>query len=182
MDLHRVAWLCTIFCFVQVWPLSLNCILYKRLMKTSYTLLETMGGLFPLQCLKDHVSISFPQHVFQSNNTQQVTVVENAIYKTIQNIHTLFQNGGFPDQWDAQKLDDFQNIIYRQIEESKCIMQKSESTQDFPSKEFPLKAHFETMSTIMKEKGFSYCAWEIVRKEILGTLKFILTQNSDIML
>ncbi|XP_051570725.1 interferon alpha-13-like [Myxocyprinus asiaticus] len=179
MDHHLMAWLCAIVCFAQVWSLPKNCILHKSLMKTSYTLLETMGGLFPLQCLKDHVSISFPQYVFQSNNTQQATGVEKAIYQTLQNIDTLFENDGVPDQWNAQKLDDFQNIIYRQIEDSKCVMNKFE---DFPSRDVALKAYFEIISTVVKEKGFSYCAWEIVRKEILRTLKFILTQNSDIML
>ncbi|XP_051987232.1 interferon alpha-13-like [Xyrauchen texanus] len=182
MDHHLMAWLCTIVCFAQVWSLPTNCILNKHLMKTSYTLIETMGGLFPLQCLKDHVSIPFPQYVFQSNNTQQVTGVEKAIYQTLQNIGTLFENDGVPDQWNAQKLDDFLNIIYRQIEDSKCVMNKSEGTQDFTSRDDALKAYFDIISTVVKEKGFSYCAWEIMRKEILHTLKFILTQNSDIML
>ncbi|XP_051570724.1 interferon alpha-13-like [Myxocyprinus asiaticus] len=181
MDHHLMAWLCAIVCFAQVWSLPTNCILHKNLMKTSYTLLETMGGLFPLQCLKDHVSISFPQYVFQSNNTQQATGVEKAIYQTLQNIDTLFENDAQTSGM-AQKLDDFQNIIYRQIEDSKCVMNKFEATQDFPSRDVALKAYFEIISTVVKEKGFSYCAWEIVRKEILRTLKFILTQNSDIML
>ncbi|XP_051988700.1 LOW QUALITY PROTEIN: interferon alpha-13-like, partial [Xyrauchen texanus] len=119
---------------------------------------------------------------FQSNNTQQVTGVEKAIYQTLQNIGTLFENDAVPDQWNAQKLDDFLNIIYRQIEDSKCVMNKSEGTQDFPEGVVSLKAYFDIISTVVKEKGFSYCAWEIMRKEILHTLKFILTQNSDIML
>ncbi|XP_051988701.1 interferon omega-1-like [Xyrauchen texanus] len=112
-----------------------------------------------------------------------VTGVEKAIYQTLQNIGTLFENDGVPDQWNAQKLDDFLNIIYRQIEDSKCVMNKSEGTQDFTSRDDALKAYFDIISTVVKEKyGFSYCAWEIMRKEILHTLKFILTQNSDIML
>ncbi|NP_001104553.1 interferon phi 3 precursor [Danio rerio] len=181
MDLHRVAWLCTFFCFVQVWSLPTNCNLQKNLMKRTYTLLETAGGLFPMQCLDDRVSIPFPQNVFEYNE-DQVTGVEKAVYQTLQNIDALFENFGDPDQWDAEKLDDFRGIVYRQIKYSTCIMNKTEVAQDFPSREASLKVYFETISSTLKEKNSSYCAWEIVRSEILRTLEFILKNNSDIML
>nr|QPZ44522.1 interferon phi 3 [Culter alburnus] len=182
MDFHRVAWLCTFFCFAQVWSLpTRNCILRKDLMKKTCTFIETASGLFPSQCLDDHVSISFPQNVFESSNTLQVTGVEKAVYQTLQNIDALFENYSVPDQWDEEKMTDFRGIVYRQIEESKCIMSKSETEENFPSREASLKVYFEALSSTLKEKDFSFCAWEIVRSEILRTLNFILKHNSDIM-
>lgn len=83
-------------------------------------------------------------------------------------------------------------------------MSKSEAAQDFPSREASLKGYFETIASTLKEKvrlcpqpltlvislvlhnkhsnaychfsvqEFSYCAWAIVRNEILRTLRFIL--------
>ncbi|XP_016426195.1 interferon alpha-13-like [Sinocyclocheilus rhinocerous] len=182
MDLHRVALLCTFFCFAQVWSLPTNCILRKDLLKRSYTLIETAGGLFPVQCLKENVAITFPQNAFESANTDQVTGVEKAVYQTLENIDALFENYNDPDQWDAKKWNEFRGLVYRQIVDSKCIMSKSEAAQDFPSRDASLKKYFETISSALKEKDFSYCAWEIVRNEILRTLKFILDHNSDIML
>ncbi|XP_067284958.1 interferon phi 3 [Pseudorasbora parva] len=181
MDLHRVAWMCAFFCFAQVWSLPTNCILRKDLMGKTCTLIESAGGLFPSQCLDDHVSIYFPQNVFESNNSHQVTGVEKAVYQTLQNIDALFEDHTVPDQWDADKMTEFRGIVYRQIEESKCIMSKSEVEQDFPSRDASLKVYFEAISSTLKEKDFSYCAWEIVRGEILRTLNFILKHNSDIM-
>uniref|UniRef100_A0A8C2HPJ6 Uncharacterized protein n=1 Tax=Cyprinus carpio TaxID=7962 RepID=A0A8C2HPJ6_CYPCA len=180
MGFLRVALLCTCLFFAQVWSLPTNCILSKDLMKESYKLLETAGGLFPVQCLEEKVAIHFPKNVFKSENMDQVTGVEKAVYQTLENIDTLFENSSDPesDQWDEEKWKDFRGLIYRQIVNSKCIMNKSEAVQDFPSREASLKVYFETISSTLKEKDYSYCAWEIVRNEILHTLKFMLDDTT----
>nr|QHN70738.1 interferon c [Carassius gibelio] len=182
MDLHLVALLCSFFCFAQVWSLPTNCILRNDLLKRSYTLIETAGGFFPVQCLKENVAIPFPQDAFESDNTDQVTGVEKAVYQTLESIDALFENYNDPDQWDAQKWTEFRGLLYRQITDSKCIMSKSVAAQDFANREASLKVYFQTLSSTLKEKDFSFCAWEIVRKEIVRTLKFILDHNHDIML
>ncbi|XP_073689561.1 interferon phi 3 [Garra rufa] len=186
MELHRVALLCTIFCFAQVWSMPTNCILRKDLLKRSYTRIEAAGGLFPVQCLDENIDIPFPQNAFESDKTDQVTGVEKAVYRTLENIDALFENYSEncsdPEQCDGEKWNEFRGLVYRQIVESKCIMNKSEDAQDFPSREASLKVYFETITSTLKEKDFSYCAWEIARKEILRILKFILDHNSDIML
>ncbi|XP_042570894.1 interferon phi 3 [Cyprinus carpio] len=181
MELHHVALLCTFFCFAQVWSVPTNCILSKALLQDSYTALETVGGLFPGQCLKEYVSIPIPKSAFESDNTDQVTGVEKAVYQTLENIDALFENYDDPDQWDAKKWNKFRGLLFRQIVFSKCIKSKSEDAQDFPNREASLKVYFETLSSTLKEKDFSYCAWEIVRKEILGTLEFILKHKKDIL-
>nr|WNV33321.1 interferon beta [Osteobrama belangeri] len=143
-------------------------------------LAASLGGLFPMQCLKEKVAITFPQNAFESN-TDEVTGVEKAVYQTLENIDALLENSSDPSQWDKEKWDYFRGLVYRQILDSKCIMSKPKAAQDFPSREAALKGYFDTVSSTLKEKDFSYCAWEIVRNEILRTLKFILDHNSDIM-
>ncbi|XP_059386064.1 interferon alpha-1-like [Carassius carassius] len=180
MDILRVALLCTFFFFAQVWSLPTNCVLSKDLMEDSYRFLNTTGGLFPSQCLEEKVAIHFPQNAFYSENTDQVTGVEKAVYQTLENIDALFENSSDPefDQWDEQKWINFRGLIYKQTVKSKCIMRNSEEAQDFPSREASLRVYFETLSSTLKEKDFSYCAWEIVRNEILRTLKFILDDTT----
>ncbi|KAF4116328.1 interferon phi 3 [Onychostoma macrolepis] len=174
MELLRVVLLCTFFCSAQVWSFPINCAFSKALMKGSYALLETAGGLFPMQCLEEKVAIPFPKNAFKSENKDEVTGVEKAVYQTLENINALFENSSDPDKLDEEKWDDFRGLVHRQIVESKCIMNKSEAAQDFSSREASLKVYFETISSTLKDKDFSYCAWEIVRNEILRTLKFIL--------
>ncbi|KTF86290.1 hypothetical protein cypCar_00041442 [Cyprinus carpio] len=97
MGFLRVALLCTCLFFAQVWSLPTNCILSKDLMKESYKLLETA-----------------------------VTGVEKAVYQTLENIDTLFENSSDPesDQWDEEKWKDFRGLIYRQIVNSKCVIKE----------------------------------------------------------
>uniref|UniRef100_A0A8C7FSF9 Uncharacterized protein n=1 Tax=Oncorhynchus kisutch TaxID=8019 RepID=A0A8C7FSF9_ONCKI len=53
-----------------------------------------------------------------------------AIYETLKNIDTLFRADDLPTTWDQQKLENFQNIVYHQIEKSKCMM-GSVDTSDY---------------------------------------------------
>ncbi|KAA0705930.1 Interferon beta [Triplophysa tibetana] len=153
MELHRMAWLCTIICFVHVNSFPTNCFLQKHLMERSYTLLDTMVG------------------------------VEKTIYQTLRNIDALFEND-VPENgtgWNMEKLDGFLHTIYRQINDTKCILSKSEAGQDL-DRDAALKVYFDTLSANLKKKNFSVCAWEVVRKEVLRILNYILNHNKDNML
>ncbi|KAL6460618.1 hypothetical protein MHYP_G00305840 [Metynnis hypsauchen] len=70
-------------------------------------------------------------------------------------IDSMFDNDGVPDQWTAQeKLDHFQHIIFRLTEENSCIMDKTqESLDDFLSREASLRAYFDKIATVLKEKS-----------------------------
>ncbi|KAF5903660.1 interferon beta-like, partial [Clarias magur] len=46
--------------------------------------------------------------------------LEKTIYLTLTYISSLFDEDGFPDNW--KNVEDFQNIIYRQIEENQCFV------------------------------------------------------------
>ncbi|XP_036420013.1 interferon alpha-7-like [Colossoma macropomum] len=179
MALQRVIWHSTLLCIVQVCSMPTKCKLQRRLVETCYHLLETMGGTFPLQCLEDNVLVTFPTGVFKSSTRQQTTATEKSIYTTLKYIDSMFDTDRVPDQWAAQeKLDHFQHIIFRLIEENRCIMGKTqESLDDFISREASLRAYFDKIATVLKEKGFQYCAWEFVRNEILRALQFILKED-----
>uniref|UniRef100_A0A3B4C8I9 Uncharacterized protein n=1 Tax=Pygocentrus nattereri TaxID=42514 RepID=A0A3B4C8I9_PYGNA len=179
MALWRFIWHTTLLCIVQVCSMPTKCKFQRRLVETCYHLLETMGGTFPLQCLEDNVSVTFPTGVFKSSPRQQTTAIEKSFYITLKYIDSMFDNDGIPDQWTTQdKLENFHHIIFRLIEENSCIMDKTqESLDDFFSREASLRAYFDKIATVLKEKGFQYCAWEFARKEILRALQFILKED-----
>lgn len=56
---------------------------------------------------------------FFSSSTKQAVALEKTIYSTLTYISSLFDEDGVPDEW--KNLEEFQNIIYRQIEENKCV-------------------------------------------------------------
>lgn len=54
-------------------------------------------------------------------STEQAVALEKTIYLTLTYISSLFDEDSVPDQW--QKVEVFQNIIDRQIEENQCVRQ-----------------------------------------------------------
>ncbi|KAL7826568.1 hypothetical protein AOLI_G00317780 [Acnodon oligacanthus] len=166
---------------VKVSSMPTKCQLQRTLAAKTHNLLETMTGPFPFQCLDDiPVEIRSPTWALQSNNSKQDVGAAKAVYKILMRVSSLMENDGFPRSWDADKLVKFQLIVDRQIEESECIMriktQKEED--DFPARDAALTDYFDKLEKLLKEKEFSVCGWEVVRRELLSVLQFILVEKS----
>uniref|UniRef100_A0A8C8D8B3 Uncharacterized protein n=1 Tax=Oncorhynchus tshawytscha TaxID=74940 RepID=A0A8C8D8B3_ONCTS len=181
MTLQTVTWMSAFLCLAQVCSMPMPCQLQGQLVRITHNLLRDMGGHFPLECMQDNnVFIAFPATAFTTSGAPQV-IFATAIYETLKNIDTLFGADDLPTKWDQRKLENFLNIVYRQIEESKCMM-GSVNTCDYLVRVKVLKTYFRNIAAVLKEKNFSYCAWEVVRKELLYSLQFILEHNSDSLL
>ncbi|KAI5607289.1 interferon phi 3 precursor [Silurus asotus] len=178
-DLRAFTWLCTlIICTMQVSSMPTPCRLQRRLIEESYNYLDKMGDRLPLHCLEGTVPVPFPETAFLFNTSEQVIALEKTIYLTLTHISSLFNEEGTPEHW--KNLEVFENIIDRQIEENQCIMNKVlDSQENFLQREKALKEYFDKISTVLKEKDFQVCGWEIVRKEVLITLQFILNKDLD---
>ncbi|XP_031427504.1 interferon beta-like [Clupea harengus] len=139
------------------------------------------GGSFPFECLDQNVQLTFPASAFESNGTAQVNVgLKKAIYDALRKIDVLFENDTMPNSWDQKKIDDFRNIVYRLVEENECGLNSYQAIEDdFSDREILLDAYFKEMADLLLQKEFSACAWEVVRKETLRTLGFILQNASD---
>ncbi|KAK2916087.1 hypothetical protein Q8A67_000461 [Cirrhinus molitorella] len=139
-----------------------------------------MGGLFPRECLKENVRITFPKSALQSNDSKQNIGVEKAKYKIMEHIDYLFTNDSHPESWNQKKVEDFQNIVYRLTHQYKCIMgRKQRPVDDFPTREDALKIYFDKLVTLLRNKDYSVCAWEVVRKELLHVLTFTLERKKS---
>uniref|UniRef100_A0AAY4E2D0 Uncharacterized protein n=1 Tax=Denticeps clupeoides TaxID=299321 RepID=A0AAY4E2D0_9TELE len=174
MILQIVVWLSSILCSAQVFSRPVTCQLQRSRVEKSRGLLHTMGGHFPAECcLGDVVAIAAPTAAFRSNGTKRNAGVERAVYHTLTSIDFLFGNDTVPVSWDGRTVEDFQNIVYRQIDESKCVS----SRPDFKDRRRLLGLYFDRLASVLQEKEFSACAWEVVRRELLQTLKFILNNT-----
>ncbi|XP_036421444.1 interferon alpha-3-like [Colossoma macropomum] len=193
MAFQRLSWISTLLCIAQVSSMPTKCQLQRTLVAKTHNLLETMTGPFPLQCLDDSpVEIRSPTWALLSSNSKQDVGAAKAVYKTLMKVSSLMENDGFPQSWDADKLVKFQIIVDRQVEESKCCVKRrfdlllqimSIKTQkeedDFPARDAALTDYFEKLEKLLKEKEFSVCGWEVVRRELLSILQFILVENSN---
>ncbi|KAL6460613.1 hypothetical protein MHYP_G00305790 [Metynnis hypsauchen] len=182
MAFQCLSWISTLLFIAQVSSMPTKCQLQRTLVAKTHNLLETMTGPFPLQCLDDiPVEIKSPTWALQSKNSKQDVVAAKAVYKTLRKVSSLMENEGYPQSWDADKLVKFQIIVDRQIEESECIMriktQKEED--DFPLRDAALTDYFDKLQKLLKEKEFSVCGWEVVRRELFSVLQFIVVENSN---
>ncbi|KAF4116329.1 hypothetical protein G5714_003818 [Onychostoma macrolepis] len=151
----------------------------RDLVKTTHSLLENMGGLFPRECLKENVKITFQKSALQSNDSNQNIGVAKAEYKIMEHIDYLFANDSHPESWNQKKVEDLQNIVFRLTDDYQCIMRrKQRPVDDFPTREDALKTYFDKLATLLRNKDYSVCAWEVVRKELLRVLKFTLELTS----
>ncbi|XP_028841774.1 interferon alpha-4-like [Denticeps clupeoides] len=196
MILQIFVWLSSILCSAQVFSRPVTCQLQRSRVEKSRGLLHTIGGHFPAECVEQNLQIPFPTSAFQTDMKTQVSRfiplfanfelqnvgVEKAIYETLKSIDSLFDNESLPKRWSQKELEEFQDIVYLQVEENQCIMSKTQSPEDdFSSREAILKPYFQKLRAVLEEKEFSSCAWEAVRRELQSTLHFILQNNSQLL-
>ncbi|KAI7803334.1 interferon phi 2 [Triplophysa rosa] len=180
MKLQCITFLCSFFVCARVCSMPTNCHLRWKLVKSAHNLLKNMGGLFPRECLDENVEIKFPKSGLQSKGLNQKISVAKTVFKMMEHIDTLFANDTLPESWDQQKADNFQNIVYRLTEENRCILDKRHGhVDDFSARDSALKTYFEKLATLLRNKDNSLCAWEVIRKELLRVLSFVLRINSS---
>ncbi|XP_026063148.1 interferon alpha-17-like [Carassius auratus] len=169
-----IALLCPFLFFAQICSMPTKC-KQMDLVETTHSLLENMGGLFPRECLKENVKISFPTSALQSNDSNQNIGVAKAGYKIMEHIDYLFANDSHPESWNQKKVEDFQNIVYRL-----CIMGRKHErpVDDLPTTGDALKTYFDKLASLLRNKDYSVCAWEVVRKELLLVLNLTLNLTS----
>uniref|UniRef100_A0A8C1WCX2 Uncharacterized protein n=1 Tax=Cyprinus carpio TaxID=7962 RepID=A0A8C1WCX2_CYPCA len=151
--LKCIALLCPFLFFAQICSMPTKCIMRRKLVKETHKLLENMGGLFPRECLKENVEITFPTSALQSDDSNQDIGVKKATYKIMEHIDYLFANDSHPVSWNQKKVEDFQNIVYRFTDDYTCIMtRKQRPEDDFLTREGALKTYFDKLATLLRNK------------------------------
>ncbi|XP_051572218.1 interferon alpha-12-like [Myxocyprinus asiaticus] len=176
MALFRIILLCSFLISSQVCSTLRNCIFRWDFVKSAHNLLDNMGGLFPRECLKEKIKKTFPISGLQLNGSNKKITV----YKIMEHIDSLFANETHPESWDPEKMDVFRHKVYRLTEYNKCILGKTHGPmEDSPSRDDALRNYFDELATFLRNKDNSFCAWEVVRKELLLVLNKILHRNSS---
>nr|AYQ96195.1 IFN3 precursor [Anguilla japonica] len=137
-------------------------------------LLTDMGGDFPVKCLKENVKLMFPKGVYDITSKSQDHDIAAVAYDALRDVVKIFNNSLVSTSWDPEKLGLFKHKLSLQIENlEQCVRGEMTFSGDGSFKEDNgrLKSYFERLTTFLKEKGQSACAWEVVRKEVSYNLK-----------
>uniref|UniRef100_A0A8C9RLB7 Uncharacterized protein n=1 Tax=Scleropages formosus TaxID=113540 RepID=A0A8C9RLB7_SCLFO len=166
-------WVCVILCVSHTTSLPITCQLNGNLVKRSHELLRSMGGPFPRKCIKDNVMVPFPAVAFRSDGTDVLTMLIN---ETFSSITSLFGDRDLPAEWEPKALEDFQSEVYRLSDDlGHC------AKSHFLERAKLVETYFDKLDTTLQEKNYSFCAWEIVRKELERTLRFIVEHSADFL-
>ncbi|KAK2836169.1 hypothetical protein Q7C36_014038 [Tachysurus vachellii] len=151
----------------------------QTLNEESTGLLKSMGGRMPLECLEEKNN-SFPQVSFPKVGAEMLTN-ENLLpisLETFNGVAKIFNNNHTSVTWDTNNLSLFKTIIDRQVDNlQKCVGKQVQTVMDKSASNSTdtLRSYFVKLEERLKEKEFSSCAWEIVRKEVLDSLEKLQT-------
>ncbi|NXP56855.1 IFNE protein, partial [Heliornis fulica] len=144
----------------------------RKVIQNSLQLLDKMGETFPQQCLREKISFRFPEQVLKPRQKETVTVAIEEIFQHI--FHILSKNLTLA-AWDGTALEQFQNVLYQQIEHLEACLVKKQ-IHYFRSKEvnrLKLKRYFQKINCFLNNQQHNMCSWEISRAEMRRCLQFI---------
>ncbi|XP_065261991.1 interferon beta-like [Emys orbicularis] len=181
------------FCLVLLFSSEISCLDYNRIYvlqtrmnNESLEHLDKMGGNFPFQCLNERTAFK-PRNILKIRLSQQ----ENAkvtIQQILQELFHIFNNNLTQAAWNWTSIKEFQNGLHQQIEKLEtCLSAEMEKEVTYPGNEnlllssLKLKRYFQTIDDFLKEKQYSWCAWEIIRVEISRCflILYILTKRLE---
>ncbi|XP_041123036.1 interferon a3-like [Polyodon spathula] len=160
---------CIVLCFWSpTFSKPMRCRMNGHLTQINKQLLIELGGNFPVQCKKENVAIAVPLDAYEITEDSQIEDIKMTIYEVLNDVNKIFLSGPKPASWNKTNLDNFHNILHRQIHGVKqCVQVRAGAPQ---GSHLVLKAYFKKLQNVLQDKDYSFCAWEIVRKEAVNTL------------
>uniref|UniRef100_A0A8C4Y0R2 Uncharacterized protein n=1 Tax=Gopherus evgoodei TaxID=1825980 RepID=A0A8C4Y0R2_9SAUR len=149
--------------------MSLDCNLLHRQQSKfnwySLQLLQNMGGKFPLECLGDKTAFHFPEKVLKPKFRQHATM---AVHEILQQLFGIFSRNLTQTGWKRRNVERFLNGLALQTKRLEtCLPTKAGANI------LRLKKYFQRIQDFLKEKKYSTCAWETVRKEGQSCFQYI---------
>ncbi|NWJ11445.1 IFNA2 protein, partial [Crypturellus undulatus] len=144
----------------------------SKAIESSLRLLDKMGEKFPRQCLREKTSFRFPKQVLKPRQKETMRV---AVEEIFQHLFYIFSKNLTLARWDGQALEQFQNGLYRQIEQAgPCAAEKRayRSWGREPSR-LRLKRYFQQIDCYLRDRRHSRCSWEVSRAEVRRCLQFV---------
>ncbi|XP_014048246.2 interferon a3 isoform X2 [Salmo salar] len=129
---------------------------YGHLSREYLSLLDQMGG----DITKQDAPVFFPTSLYRHIDDAEVEDKVRFLKETIYQITKLFDGNMKSVTWDKKKLDDFLNILERQLENLKSCVSPAMKP------ERRLKRYFKKLNkNVLRKMNYSAQAWELIRKE-----------------
>ncbi|KAJ1059635.1 hypothetical protein K5549_021973 [Capra hircus] len=155
---------------------SLGCDLSQKHMlvgRKNLRLLDKMRRLSPHLCLQDRKDFAFPQEMVEGGQLQEAQAL-SVLHEMLQQSFNLFHPEHSSAAWNTTLLKQLRNGLLDQLVDlDACLgqdMGEEDSALGRTGPTLAVKRYFQGIHFYLQEKGYSDCAWETVRVEIMRSL------------
>lgn len=136
-------------------------------------LLEQLDGQL---CLGHRINFKIPMDVKRLGQAEKKDAVI-FIREMLQNIFIVFKNNFSSTGWKENIVESFLGKLYDQIDFLNKVLEEVPANERWTPSNFPtilrLKSYYRRMQSFLEIKGYSSCAWMVVRAEILRNFSII---------
>ncbi|KAI4588826.1 hypothetical protein MJG53_003234 [Ovis ammon polii x Ovis aries] len=155
---------------------SLGCYLSRKLMldaRENLRLLDRMNRLSPHSCLQDRKDFGLPQEMVEGDQLQKDQAF-SVLYEMLQQSFNVFHTEHSSAAWNTTLLEQLCTGLQQQLDHlDTCrgpVMGEKDSELGKMDPIVTVKKYFQGIHDYLQEKGYSDCAWEIVRVEMMRAL------------
>ncbi|XDA72291.1 hypothetical protein R6Z07F_002569 [Ovis aries] len=150
--------------------LSQNHVLFG---KKNLRLLGQMRRISPRFCLQDRKDFDFPQEMVEGGQLQEAQAI-SVLHEMLQQSFNLFHTERSSAAWDTTLLEQLRTGLHQQLDDlDAClgqVMGEEDSALGRTGPNLAVKRYFQGIHVYLQEKGYSDCAWETIRVEIMRSL------------
>ncbi|XDA72316.1 hypothetical protein R6Z07F_002596 [Ovis aries] len=150
--------------------LSQNHVLFGR---KNLRLLGQMRRISPRFCLQDRKDFAFPQEMVEGGQLQEAQAF-SVLHEMLQQSFNLFHTERASAAWDTTLLEQLRTGLHQQLDDLEAclgqVMGEEDSALGRTGPTLAVKRYFQGIHVYLQEKGYSDCAWETVRVEIMRSL------------
>ncbi|KAB0368726.1 interferon omega-1-like [Muntiacus reevesi] len=141
--------------------------------RKTLTLLDQMMRLSPHLCLQDRMDFAFPQEMVEGSQLQEAQAI-SVLHEILQQSFSLFNTTRSSAAWNTTLLKQLRTGLLQQLADlDDCweqVMGEEDSALGRMGPTQAVKRYFQGIHVYLQEKGYSTCAWEIVRVAIRRSL------------
>ncbi|KAG8130504.1 hypothetical protein E2320_017062 [Naja naja] len=157
----------------------------RKANEVNFNLLSSnIRSTIPLQCIRDFIELSLEDTekiiMIDMNDECQVDIAKTAVKEILQQIDLIFRQNHTELVWHGGSLRDFRIGLDQQIKMLETCGD-AELEQDITSSRnwklqltrLRIKRYFQRLSDFLRNKKYSWCAWEIVQIQIKPCFQLI---------
>ncbi|XP_041029206.1 interferon alpha-F-like [Carcharodon carcharias] len=142
--------------------------------------LNAMGGRFPRQCIRERLDLKTkPMDLVRLSEGLQAQDRIQIVHQTLCHISKIYSMNLGSVTWDRDKVENVRLLLDRQLSELEECVREPESEHKM-RRNSAIQKYFRKLRKFLKQKGFSDCAWEIIRTETRARLQQLLFVTAQI--